>query len=560
MTTNIEHQIGFEQLGLGSILKRYQLVVPPNQRDYKWDEREVKQLFQDLARAMGTGDYFLGSVVIIPRDDSLMELVDGQQRLATTAILLSAIRDYLKDKDKIVAESIDNEFLTGIDRVKRARVPKLKLNLDDNELFSCIVTGEGDIAASTRASRESHQLLLQAQQFAKDHVKNVVSTFDVKDHGDVLNRWISFIEHQALVVLLRVPNNADAFRMFETLNDRGVRANQADLVKNYLFGRSGERFGEVQSRWSYMRGALETLGEEDITIEFLRYALIVTGGEVTEAAVYERVQETVKSDQSALEFVTMLENMGNIYVASFNPEHERWADYTESVRRAIRIFNVFDIKPMRPLIMAISARMDIKETARAFEFLTSLGIRLLIATTIRSGSISSPLASTATKVYEGTIDSTAGLQTALRTITPSDTEFKEAFSKARVSNAKFARYYLRSLEMTAQGETEPWYGPIEDSALINLEHILPRKPEGNWPQFSDDETALYNQRLGNLALLQASTNADLRSADFTTNRTIYAESPYVLTSQIAELDSWTTATITDRQERLAELAVKTWPA
>ena len=101
MTTDIEHQIFFEQLGLGSILKRNQLRVPPNQRNYKWDEREVKQLFQDLARAMDTGDYFLGTIVTIPREGGILELVDGQQRLATIAILLAAIRDYIQDKEII---------------------------------------------------------------------------------------------------------------------------------------------------------------------------------------------------------------------------------------------------------------------------------------------------------------------------------------------------------------------------------------------------------------------------------------------------------------------------
>ena len=77
-------------------------------------------------------------------------------------------------------------------------------------------------------------------------------------------------------MLLKVPDDADAYKMFETLNDRGLRTSQADLVKNYLFGKSGERFAEVQSRWSFMRGALEALDEEDITINFLRHALVLS--------------------------------------------------------------------------------------------------------------------------------------------------------------------------------------------------------------------------------------------------------------------------------------------
>ncbi len=89
--------------------------------------------------------------------------------------------------------------------------------MDDNALFECIVTGEGELSKVTNKVKESHQLLLQTQKLAKQHVLNIVSTFDVKDHGDVLNRWLSFIENRALVILLTVPNDADAFRMFETL-------------------------------------------------------------------------------------------------------------------------------------------------------------------------------------------------------------------------------------------------------------------------------------------------------------------------------------------------------
>ena len=132
-----ETEIGFAQLGLASVLKQNQLVVPPNQREYSWTEKEARTLFQDFARAIadGGGTYFLGTIVTIPRSNGLLEVVDGQQRLATTAILLSAIRDYLQTRDEMIAQSIDSEFLTVIDRASRARVPRLRLNIDENEFF-----------------------------------------------------------------------------------------------------------------------------------------------------------------------------------------------------------------------------------------------------------------------------------------------------------------------------------------------------------------------------------------------------------------------------------------
>jgi hypothetical protein len=559
MSGNSKHQVAFDQLGLGSILKRYQLMVPPNQRNYTWDEREVKQLFQDLTRAIDDGDYFLGTIVTIPRDNDVLELVDGQQRLATTALLLAAIRDYMVGKEDMIVESINNEFLTGIDRTQRKRLPKLRLNIDDNELFSCIITGEGDIGTLSKDSRESHRMLLQAQSLAQKHVKNIVSPYDGKDHGNVLNSWISFLEHRALVVQLTVPNKSDAFRMFETLNDRGVRTNQSDLIKNYLFGSSHDRFDEVQNRWAYMRGALESLSDEDITIDFIRYSLTAIQGYVTEAEIYERIQNKVKSAHSALEFATTLENLSNVYVATFNPEHERWSDYPESTSRAIHVFGIFDIKPMRALILAISSKMDTNEAVKSFDFLISLGVRLLIAFTTRSGGVITPLGNSANKVFTGSIKTSSELKKDLASITPSNAVFMKAFETAKVSNASFARYYLRALELASKNDKEPWYLPVDDPSIINLEHVLPKKPEGNWPNFSDEEVSNYVNRIGNQALIQTSKNSNIKSADFAAKKNIYKDAQYTLTKQIAEYEDWTPDSISKRQSELSELSVIAWP-
>jgi hypothetical protein len=553
-------QIAFEQLGLGSVLRQYRLKVPPNQREYAWTDREVEALFRDFAKAINAeGAYFLGTIVTIPRADDTLEVVDGQQRLATTAILLAAIRDYLSDKhEAVLVESINNEFLTGIDRTKRTRVAKLTLNVDDNELFNQIVAGDAtNLAAATRTS---HKRMLYARTEALKHVKRVVAALDPKEHGDLLNDWVSFIDHRALIVLLKVPNDADAYRMFETLNDRGLRTSQVDLIKNHLFSKAGDRFNEVQKRWSYMRGTLESLEETNITVNFLRHALIVQRGYLREADVYVHVQDVARSEQPAATFSATLENLATVYVATFNPEHERWNTYPDAARRAIEVFNLLKIGPMRPLILAVGHRMDKNEASVCFQFLISLGVRLQVASSTRSGSVEEPLADAAKEVFEGDIDTLAKLRRALAQITPSDRDFREAFELARVSNARLARYYLRSLEMAAKDEAAPWFIPQDDKSIINLEHVLPKKPESNWPTFSDEDAKRYVTRLGNLALLRASDNSDLKSDAFEDKRRIYAASPYVLTAQLADVDSWVPAAIDQRQKQLAQLAVKTWPA
>ena len=273
-------QIAFEQMGLASVLRNYHLAVPPNQREYSWTEREVTQLLQDLSKAVSDGvDYFLGTIVTIPRGKDDLEVVDGQQRLATTAMLLAAIRDYLRDSgdQSMTVEMITNYFLTGIDLRQDARVARLKLNVDDNELFSWIVTGNSEDPQPPK-QRISHDRMLEAYGFCVDYVRWIVAPLESSEHSDLLKNWLSFLEHSALIVLLRVPDDADAYKMFETLNDRGLRTSQADLIKNYLFGRAGSRIPEVQARWSSMRGALESVSDEDLTTTYLCHALIVLGG------------------------------------------------------------------------------------------------------------------------------------------------------------------------------------------------------------------------------------------------------------------------------------------
>ncbi len=557
--SDAKSQIAFEQAGLGSVLKQNQLVVPPNQREYSWEEKQVTQLFQDFSKAIIEAEegYFLGTIVTIPRKNGILEVIDGQQRLSTTAILLAAMRDYLVGKDQILVDALNSEFLTGIDRNRRARVPRLRMNIDDNDLFAWLIARNDD--AEPPITRESHSRMKAAYNEARKHVRNIVATLDAKDHGTALDGWISFIQNKALVVLLKVPNDANAYKMFETLNDRGLRTSQADLIKNFLFGKSGERIQEVQQRWALMRGALESLEEDNITVDFLRHALIIIRGFVREAAVYDAVQDYVKGEQAAVTFSTQLETLANAYVATFNPEHERWNGYPDAVRRAIEVFNLLGVKPMKPLMLAISVKFSAQETASAFSFLTSLGVRLIIAGNTRSGSVEMPLAAAAAEIYAGQIDTAGALKARLHDITPTDDAFRSEFEAARVSKAQLARYYLRSLEMAAKDESEPWFMPVDDRSVINLEHVLPKKPEGNWPNFNEEQVDMYVNRLGNQALMRASDNSDIRSAGFEDKKKIYGPSPYLLTSQIAELALWDVAAIQERQKVLATLALKAWP-
>lgn len=556
-----QQQIGFGQVGLGAVLSQNMLLVPPNQRDYSWTEREVGSLLQDLSRAIGAGasEYFLGSIVTIPKRLGVLEVVDGQQRLATTAIVLASIRDALevRPSDELIREHIENTFLTVIDPIARARVPRLRLNSTDASYFDQRVLHH-DLNAPQ--SSRSHRLIADAAAIAAEHIAQVLKPYNEKEHGDVLNRWLEFIEHRAVVILLKVPSDANAYKMFETLNDRGLRTSQSDLVKNYLFGESGERLNEAQQKWASMKALLESItDDDDITITFLRQLLISMFGHVKKEEVYDYVQRNARGTPAAMNMLAKLESGATDYVAILTPDHEKWNEYPPSTRRAIQtVVRALRIRPIRPLMLAITRTFDTAETDRAFRMLVNLSVRFLIVGGLRSGTVEERLALAAAQVSDGKIQDTTSLLTFIESIVPGDATFEEGFRTATVSAAHLARYYLRSLEMTVKDEPDPYFIPNDDQSVINLEHVLPIEPGANWPQFTPELAAAYHRRIGNMALLRARTNANLHSAPFSEKREVYRDTPYELTAQIADLPDWTPVEIALRQSKMAAIAVRTW--
>src|SRR5260370_547638 len=211
-------------------------------------------------------EYFLGAIVTIPGPDGVLDIIDGQQRLATMSIVLSRIRAFLLSTEPGIAKSIES-FLSEYDRHQRTDVNKLKLNLTSSDFLESWSSSSTLPPPLAESDPLSHRRLRAAFVASAEYVKQIVSTVNSKGYGDRLNRWIDFIEKKATIILFRVPSRGNAYKMFETLNDRGLRTTQADLVKNYLFGRAGDREEEAMHSWGQMTGALSSLQGDDVDID-----------------------------------------------------------------------------------------------------------------------------------------------------------------------------------------------------------------------------------------------------------------------------------------------------
>jgi hypothetical protein len=473
------------------------------------------------------------------------------------------IRDYFfKKKDFLRAQSIASSFLTTTDLETTATVPKLRMNVDDNEFFTKYIAASPDSPdRKIQPTKDSHKRIQSAAKNAVKHIKDILAPFSSSKPAQTsrLLEWVKFIESGALVIVLRVPDHLNAFVMFETLNDRGLKASQADLLKNHLLSFAGDRISEGQQKWAKMLGVLESLGQDDITVTYLHHLLITKTGPTTAREVFDKVKATIDSQARAMEFLDELAESANDYAALFNPDHKKWNEYGSSTRKHITTINRdLRVLQIRPLMFAVSKHFSVKEAKTAFRLFVFWSVRFLVVGG-RGGLLDRNYAIAAQKVGAGTIKTAKQLAAELADIIPTDALFETAFAEARVSKAFLARYYLRALEMKRKGNPEPEFVPSDDEMTINVEHILPENPESNWPQIPAELAGAYYNRIGNLVILQATKNSIIGNSSFADKKPVLQASGYILTSDVAKKQTWGIAEINERQNDLASLAIKTWP-
>jgi hypothetical protein len=541
--------------GLGHLLADKSISVPLYQRSYAWEEKHVKSFLQDIGSAISSGqkEYFLGSVVAAdsPRG---AEVVDGQQRLATTAILLASIRDYFfQQGDTDRSGQLETTYLITSDFRSQEVVPKLRLNAIDSDFFAKrVLINPGDVGRRVEPTRNSHRGLQNASALAAQHVQHLVET--TNKPTDLLADWVDYLSDKAKVIWVQVPDHANAFTIFETLNDRGLDLAISDLLKNFLFNLAGNRINEVQEAWVEMVGALVAVDGEDQVVNFIRHVWSSYHGLTREKELFASIKNKTTSKQAAVTFGAVLSQGARRYAAILNPEHELWHQYGPTTRAHMSTLNTLRMTQMRPTILAILSKFDKGNVKDAMRMLVSWSVRFLTSGELGSSILENLYSDKAKQITNGKIKTAKQLADAAKDALPNDIQFLSAFSLVRVSKSYLARYYLQALERQARDQEHPELIPNANSEEVNLEHVLPQNPtEAEWP-VTPEEAEAYCNRLGNLVLLTAEENSRLGNGSFEAKKKIFRSSPLHLTSRVAESTKWGRKEIEQRQTELARLA------
>lgn len=548
--------------GIGHILSDNNLSVPRYQRSYAWTDKQITDLLKDTTEAIQKNEkeYFLGSIVITGNQKERLEVVDGQQRLATVTILLAAIRDYFfKNNDSDRAYDITRRYLEDRDIRSQETIPRLYLNEVDHNFFAKkILSLPNSEDRNVEPLRESHKRIAQAAKLAGEHVKSLVQV--TNKPSEMLIDWIEYFRAKAKIICVEVPDDANAFTIFETLNDRGLVLAVSDLLKNFLFSVAQNRIGEVQQKWTSMIGIIESVANEEVVVTYIRQLWSSKEGITREKELYDKIKSNITSKQHAVNFAEDLYNNAKLYAAVLNTSSEILDKYGSSVREDIDILNLLGVQQMRPLILSILDKLQVGEAQKSFRFLVSLAVRLLVVgRAVGSGALESNYAQRAVEIRKEDIRTAKELASAMRSVIPLDKEFETSFGNITISKSNLARYYLRAVELHLIDSTQPSVIPNSNEQIVNLEHILPQNPSPAWGYIDPETAKAYFNRLGNLTLLQKRVNADIGNSGFSEKTKLYQNSIFLITSSIDNYLTWGLEQIEDRQRWLAQLAVKTWP-
>ncbi len=345
------------------------------------------------------------------------------------------------------------------------------------------------------------------------------------------------------------------------LNDRGVKASQVDLLKNYFLETAGERQAETHALWTELTGKMEAHfpDEDDQMILYLRHLWITKYGHTVEKELSDKIRSRITSPALAANFVAEANSVSLDYIALSDPTHPKWNGYKHVTREYINtIVRHLKVEQIKPLLFAVAMHFEPDEVTKAFRYAVSISVRFLIYGG-RGGFLDEHYAAKAYDIGTKKIMTARQLRDSMEEVVPTDKQFEDAFTTARVSKGYLARYYLRAIDKTMGDDPQPEFVANEDYDATNLEHIVPINPGPGWTSTAE-EAANAQTLIGNLTLISAKKNVAIGNASFAEKVKVYKDLGYLVTQGLEKYgDKFGLDEIRSRQKELAQCAVKTWP-
>ncbi|WQT28744.1 DUF262 domain-containing HNH endonuclease family protein [Helicobacter pylori] len=584
-----------ELLTLDGVIEKGVFEIPSYQRGYAWQERQLKDFWNDLEHVSKLGDKFHYMHSLTLRglenelEDSAFEIIDGQQRLATSLILLGLLAKITQNKDPKYS-------LINLEPILSYKYYGLR------EAFRAITEEEKDLKAFKTSFYAKN--LIDAYAFFKEKISDTPI--------EALEKMFDALIKKMLFSVVGLNDNRiDPFSSFETINNRGKDLSTLELLKNRLHfvahkicdGKKLEKLQqEINDTYTLIYHDLRQF--EDAHLEgFLKHFVAYYYGENSNK-FKERLLE--------MEFNAHKRYTDN---TNFNEEYEKIDDLLFYLSYSSKVWNFLHTLDEKSITLIVddNKKLEIEITPKMRNLLEKmrrlnalsdnafLPLLLSLLTIQRAGKSANEQPYT-TKELEGLLEYLERFGFLIYGVAGKNTAKNEwielafmAFKAYRYGEENIVIEDLPTLEknfFNKQGNsalelleesihskknTEKWYqwgkalnyllyeyelyhNPETtlnfDSSLESIEHILPQKPDQGYSAKEKDwaKNPHVVHALGNLLLIPKNANSSLSNKPFDEKRKAYLKGSYS-EKEVAKNASFGVAQIKERSEKLLDFLI-----
>lgn len=533
--------------------------IPKFQRDYSWEAEQWDDLWFDIMGLMHDDEieHYMGYLVLQTSNDKNFSIIDGQQRLTTMSLLVLSVLKCLGD---LVNQDIDSEnnsrrketllnsYIGYINPVTLISDNKIKLNRNSDEYYRHnLVLLKDNLPIRNTNSSEKH--MRECFLWFYDKIKKQFKT------GEDLAGFIDNIVDKLSFTVIVVTDQLNAFKVFETLNARGVQLSSADLLKNYLFSIVDEtnphksEMEELEKLWSKV---LVKLGSQKFE-EYLRYFWNSKNRVVRKNNLFKTIKKSIVNKSQAFQLIRELDETADIFIAIQNPNDELWRQNPELIK-ALEELKLYQVRQTFSLFLTAYKELSIENFTKLVKYCSVITFRYNVI----GGLNPNEQEDVYNRITLSIISNKKLDIELLRPIYIDDRDFEQAFSskefKRNTRNHKIVKYIFGSIEKKIKSNDVPF-----DSDVYTVEHVLPESADEKWGDFNDEEITRSIYRLGNLVLLEKNLNQKADILPFEEKKSIFAKSNCKLTQNIvSDYDSWSESKIVSRQKELARFAKSVW--
>ncbi|WP_231209527.1 DUF262 and DUF1524 domain-containing protein [Helicobacter pylori] len=534
--------------------QKNQLVIPIYQRLYSWEKEQCKQLWDDIIKIGGNDkmdEHFIGSILYvldgITHSDNALLIIDGQQRLTTITLLLTALRDHLNDEDeflkKFSCQNIQNHYLINSDKDGDKKFRLILSESDKDTLLSLI-------DKDRRKPSEPSLKIVENFKLFEEWVSNT----------DKLETIFKGLEKLMIVEIALEKGKDDPQLIFESMNSKGMELTQTDLIRNYIVMETEikKQEGFYNKYWRAMEEEFKQ--NKKLFDQFVRHYLTIKTREIPNIKkVYATLKDYRQKERIGIE--DLLKDLQKYHGYFCRIVFKKEAD--KDLNKALDFLVDLEMDVIYPLLLELYSDykggvLSKDDFRRSIALIESYICRRAVCG-LGTNSLNKVFPSFAKHIQKD--EYFKSLKAHFDSLTerqrfPNNDEFKDCFITIDFYRFKKNRYFFERLENFDTKE------PV-NTQECTIEHIMPQTLTEEWERdLGENFQEIHNKYLhtiGNLTL--TGYNQEYSNNSFQEKRDMekgFKQSPLRLNQSLKDLESFGEKEIKKRANDLADLALKIW--